>query len=231
MTLVYISLFMILSVIYFLKSLKEIRQYNQVLFANFSNLKNLSAFWIITFLRLWMFLFLIPLLFYFVNYLNPVVDLQFSSYVVLALLLLFSFLFNSNIINQNYLPAHIKKEHPDDVPATPKQVSDERFQKLKEVLETEKYYEDENLSLHKLSGYLDMKPVDLTELIKASEYSNFYDLINSYRIEAIKQELVTSNEQIMVIAYNNGFNSKSAFNRIFKNTTGQTPSEYRKSQK
>lgn len=231
MTLLFTSVFIAASVIYFFKSLKEIRQYNQVFFANFSNLKNLSASWIINFLRLWMLLFLIPFLFFFLNSLSPIVDLQSSSQTVLSLSLLFSFLFNSNILNQNYLPIYIKKDIPDKTTiVVKKQFNETQFQKIKESLDREKYYKDENLSLHKLATHLTMKPTELTRLIKASEYNNFYDLINSYRIEAIKKELLVSSEQIMVIAYRNGFNSKSAFNRIFKNTTGQTPSEYRKSQ-
>lgn len=229
--LIFIFLIMLLSLIYFLKSLQQIRQYNQVLFANFSNLKNLSASWLVNFLRLWMLFFLLPVLIYFFNYLYPIIDMQFSGYVLFSLLLLFSLIFNLNIVNQNYLPPALYPKSPEKVQALPEKELNNQLQKLESVLREEKYYQDENLSLQKLSAYLDMKPVELTELIKNSEFKNFYDLINSYRIEAIKAELLASREQIMIIAYNQGFNSKSAFNRIFKENTGQTPSEYRRSQK
>lgn len=227
----FIVIILTLSTVYFLKSLQEIRRYNQVLFANFSNLKDLNASWLITFLRLWMLLFLIPILIYFLNYINPIMDMTLIGYFMLAFLLLFSFLFNANVINQHYLPTTLqKKSFQKENTILPKTV-EIQFQKVTDILKNEKYYEDENLSLQKLSDHLEMKPVDLTELIKSSTYNNFYDLINSYRIEAIKKELITTKEQVMIIAYNNGFNSKSAFNRIFKESTGQTPSQYRKSQK
>ena len=34
--------------------------------------------------------------------------------------------------------------------------------------------------------------------------------------------------KIIAIAFDSGFKSKTTFNRVFKNYTGQTPSEYRK---
>ena len=221
----------LLLIFYFWQSLREIRQYNQVLFANFSNLRHLSAFWLVNFLRLWLILFLLPLVIYFLNYFFPLIDRQVASYSVASLLLVFSFLFNSNVISQSYLPASLKEKGKSHKDSVPDKELDSKLQKLKDILSKEKYYEDENLSLFKLAGYMDIKPVDLSALIKSSEYNNFYDLINSYRIEAIKQDLVSTNEQIIVIAYNNGFNSKSAFNRIFKDSTGQTPSDYRKTHK
>ena len=36
--------------------------------------------------------------------------------------------------------------------------------------------------------------------------------------------------KILVIAYKAGFKSKTSFNRVFKNHTGFTPSEFRKQQ-
>lgn len=66
-------------------------------------------------------------------------------------------------------------------------------------------------------------------MIKLSPYENFYDLINTYRIEAIKQQLLTSDEQIIQLAYQNGFKSKSTFNKIFKEKTGMTPKAYKAS--
>ena len=60
---------------------------------------------------------------------------------------------------------------------------------------------------------------------------NFYYLINEYRVGEVKKRLKNpkyKNLTILAIAYDSGFNSKSAFNTIFKDMTGLTPSQYLK---
>ena len=60
---------------------------------------------------------------------------------------------------------------------------------------------------------------------------NFYNFINEFRIEAAKeilQDPSSKGKNILQIAYEVGFNSKSAFNTYFKRLTGKTPSAYRK---
>ena len=62
-------------------------------------------------------------------------------------------------------------------------------------------------------------------IINENLYKNFFDFINTYRIEEMKKQLQgESKYTILGIAYESGFNSKSSFNRIFKKYTGQTPS-------
>ncbi|MFS4456375.1 helix-turn-helix domain-containing protein [Maribacter sp. 2304DJ31-5] len=227
--LIFIIIILVISLIYFFKSVHEVRKYNRVLFANFSNLKNLKANWIVTFHRLWIILFTIPILVYFINYIYPILDMNVLASVLTVSLIALSFLFNSNILNQHYVLSDFQEnDFKNNNPIVQKEAEDQ-FRQLENALEQQKYYQDENLSLHKLSSYLNIKPITLTELIKLSEYDNFYDLINTYRIKSIKKELIATNDQIIIIAYNNGFNSKSAFNRIFKEKTGKTPREYRKS--
>ena len=214
-----------ISTVYFVKSIKEIKKFNNILYNHFSSLKNISANWILKFHGLWVILFLIPIILYFINYMYPVINIGILLIFMITFQVLFSFLFNSNVLSQTYVSIP-KKDILKQETKPINQFTDE-LDELKMTLEREKYYQDENLSLVKLSSYLNIKSVALTEIIKYSEFENFYDLINTYRIESIKRELISSTEQIMIIAYDNGFNSKSAFNRIFKDKTGQTPSTFR----
>ena len=74
------------------------------------------------------------------------------------------------------------------------------------------------------------RPYQLSQVINTSLGQNFYNLINSYRVEEAKQQLSASDKQnqtILAIAYDVGFNSKSVFNKAFKKFTGTTPSKYR----
>uniref|UniRef100_UPI0025C5409B helix-turn-helix domain-containing protein n=1 Tax=Lacinutrix sp. TaxID=1937692 RepID=UPI0025C5409B len=63
---------------------------------------------------------------------------------------------------------------------------------------------------------------------------NFYSFINSYRVLEVQnriKNLKYKDSKIMAIAFDSGFNSKTSFNRAFKNHTGITPSEYRQNVK
>ncbi|HAX95906.1 MAG TPA: AraC family transcriptional regulator, partial [Prolixibacteraceae bacterium] len=49
----------------------------------------------------------------------------------------------------------------------------------------------------------------------------------------IKERLTNpeySHLSVLGIAFDAGFNSKSAFNRVFKNVEGETPTQFKKSQ-
>jgi AraC-like DNA-binding protein len=71
----------------------------------------------------------------------------------------------------------------------------------------------------------------LSQIINEYYQQNFFDFVNSYRIEAVKSKLQKPDYDaysLLAIAYECGFGSKSSFNRIFKNITGQTPTQYKK---
>ena len=59
---------------------------------------------------------------------------------------------------------------------------------------------------------------------------NFYEFVNSYPVDEIKKLLNDPEKKhfkMISLAYDTGFNSKASFNRIFKQLTNQTPSEYK----
>jgi AraC-like DNA-binding protein len=58
---------------------------------------------------------------------------------------------------------------------------------------------------------------------------NFYNFINKYRIEEAKRLLLSDKYNqlnILGIAYESGFNSKTTFNTTFKKHVGCSPSEF-----
>ncbi|MGD1944976.1 MAG: helix-turn-helix domain-containing protein [Croceivirga sp.] len=124
----------------------------------------------------------------------------------------------------------------------PKRVAVERGAKdeaflaqLKNVMNTEKPYLNPDLNLLILAEAMHLKPKQLSSKINQHCNQNFYDLINSYRVEAFKQRLQSSERDKLSLlghAYECGFYSKSTFNHVFKKMTQLTPSEYlRKSKK
>ena len=104
---------------------------------------------------------------------------------------------------------------------------------LLNYMERERPYLKRELSINDISDNLNISRHFLTEVINNHMGKNFYTLINEYRIEEVKGRLNDPkyrNLTILAIAYDSGFNSKSAFNGIFKEMTGKTPSQYMKEQ-
>jgi AraC-like DNA-binding protein len=94
-----------------------------------------------------------------------------------------------------------------------------------------KPYLDSELTLSNLAKDLNISRSQLSILINEGTGDNFYDFVNKYRVEEVKRLLTdpnVKNYNLLGIALEAGFKSKSTFNLIFKRFTGLTPTEYRK---
>ena len=103
---------------------------------------------------------------------------------------------------------------------------------LEKIIIEKKLFLDENISLPKLAEILSIHPNYLSQIINDKFQKNFYDFINSYRIEEFKQLVAlekNKNKTFFALALDCGFNSKASFNSSFKKITGITPSEFVKS--
>ncbi|MEA4936990.1 MAG: helix-turn-helix domain-containing protein [Paludibacter sp.] len=101
---------------------------------------------------------------------------------------------------------------------------------LKNYMATEKPYLDADLSLPVLANKLNIPSHHLSRIINEQFGVNFFDFVNQYRIEEVKLRIMNpefENLSLLGIAFDSGFNTKSAFNRVFKKMTGLTPSEYK----
>lgn len=110
-----------------------------------------------------------------------------------------------------------------------KSETDMVLEPLLHLMKNEKPYLDPELSIVTLSAKLNMHPHKLSKLINSQLHQNFFDFINKYRIDEFKNLALDAEHKqysILAIAFDAGFNSKASFNRIFKNITGHTPSQY-----
>jgi AraC-like DNA-binding protein len=105
----------------------------------------------------------------------------------------------------------------------------------KEVEKLEKYmaeqspFKNPKVSLSELASQIQMPSHLLSKIINDHYQQNFFDFINHYRIEEFKKMVIdpkNHNLTFLALAYEVGFNSKTAFNRSFKKSTNQTPREY-----
>ena len=104
-------------------------------------------------------------------------------------------------------------------------------EKLTDYMKSAKPYLNPDLSLPQLAADLNISSHYLSQVINEQFNLNFFDFVNRYRVEVFKEKIADHefmNFSLLGIAFECGFNSKSAFNRIFKQTTGITPSQYKK---
>ncbi len=108
----------------------------------------------------------------------------------------------------------------------------ELMARLTEMMEDEKPYMNNELSLKDLSETAGISTHNLTEIINSYAGKNFYDFVNAYRVEEVKKKIMepsSDNLTILALGLEAGFNSKSSFNSVFKKHTGMTPSEFKRS--
>jgi AraC-like DNA-binding protein len=107
----------------------------------------------------------------------------------------------------------------------------ELHQKLVDLMQTEKPFLNPELTLSDLSNKLDTHPNYLSQVINDVEGIPFYDYVNTFRIEEFKRLCANNENQkytLLALAYDCGFNSKTSFNRNFRKTMNQSPTEYLK---
>jgi AraC-like DNA-binding protein len=110
----------------------------------------------------------------------------------------------------------------------------EYLKRLEICMSIEKPYRDPLLTLGQLANKTGITLHYLSRIINEQKNQNFFDYINSYRIEEVKEKInnpAYSYLSLLGIAFDSGFNSKSAFNRFFKKITGVTPSMYKSKNK
>lgn len=102
-------------------------------------------------------------------------------------------------------------------------------QNLEKLLNEEKIFTNEKLTLPLLASELNITPHQLSKFLNQEMKANFNRFLNHYRInEAKKIMRQNKDENILNIAYDVGFNSLSVFNAAFKEKEGITPSAFRK---
>jgi AraC-like DNA-binding protein len=103
--------------------------------------------------------------------------------------------------------------------------------RLLDMMGREKLFLDPAHTLPGLAQALDVPLNHLSQVINEQLGRNFFDFINSYRVDAAKQRLGRSEPgqvKMITVAFDCGFNSLATFNRVFKEFAGQSPSAFRR---
>jgi AraC-like DNA-binding protein len=110
-----------------------------------------------------------------------------------------------------------------------KTVNPKTIRELNQLMNAEKPHLNPELTLNDLAEKLEIPPRELSFMLNSELKLNFFNFVNKYRITEAKQLLTdkTNKKTVLEILYQAGFNNKSAFNRVFREFTGFTPTEFR----
>ena len=101
----------------------------------------------------------------------------------------------------------------------------DRIGQIKKYIE-ENYRKD--LSLEKLAQTFYFSPGYMSRMFRRETGIGFNTYLNFFRINKVREMLDETELSISEIAFLNGFNSISQFNRTFRNVCGCSPKNYRK---
>ena len=113
-------------------------------------------------------------------------------------------------------------------------LSEENKEKIKNTIlkyfEKPEVYLNPDLNMDFISKALKVPKYQLTEVLNTTIGKNFFQFVNTYRVESVKKMLANpkNNFSIEGIGYECGFSSKSSFYKEFKRITGMTPIAYKK---
>jgi AraC-like DNA-binding protein len=91
----------------------------------------------------------------------------------------------------------------------------------------EEHYK-EDITLECISKYAGFSSYHFTRFFKESTGISFGQYLRNFRITKAEWHLINSGETIAQAAYKSGFNSIKTFNRVFKDVTGRSPTDFRK---
>ena len=101
-------------------------------------------------------------------------------------------------------------------------------EKLQDVV-NDKIHLQNDLTLAKLSNEIDTSTNNVSWFLNEVHGKTFYDYINSLRIAEFQTRIANQEhlkKTLLALAMEVGFNSKSTFNKAFKEALNTTPSEY-----
>ena len=98
---------------------------------------------------------------------------------------------------------------------------------IEKLLNLDKLYHETNFSRKDMAREIGISEAHLSKIINVHFGKSFPQLMNERRIEDAKRLLMQTNEPVKIIASEVGFNSLATFNRVFKDITDLSPTQYR----
>ncbi|WP_252130700.1 AraC family transcriptional regulator [Clostridium caldaquaticum] len=107
----------------------------------------------------------------------------------------------------------------------------ERLKKIESVFQFVEANYQNSIDLDDISKAAGFSKYYFTRFFKENTGMTFLEYLNNFRVTKAQWLIMEEESSIAEIAYKSGFNSIKTFNRVFKNITGRTPMEYKRTNK
>lgn len=159
---------------------------------------------------------------------TPLMD-SFLVLVVVTALALWSLRPSPDLEKATRILAEIepRKEKKYEKSALDAEQSERIARKLVHAMEHDFLYRDPNLTLGMLARHVGVSLNYVSQTLNQNLGQSFFEFVNGWRIKEAMPLVAKGDTTILAIAYEVGFNSRSAFYSAFKRETGHTPSSYK----
>lgn len=99
--------------------------------------------------------------------------------------------------------------------------------KLDATMRDRQLWQNPNLSLHDFARETGISQNNISQTLNDHLGRNFYDYVNGWRIDAACTLLRETDQSVLNISLDAGFNAKSTFNAAFRKVMDQTPRQFR----
>ncbi|MCE7994904.1 MAG: AraC family transcriptional regulator [Roseivirga sp.] len=244
--------FSIISLIWFLKQLKE---YDQKLKEQYSSIEPIRLGWLKTFTWLYLILSALTLVILLAYSFGIINDTGTNYFIVYGAMILSLFYLCYHGIRQYTIAEFYEKteRQKEDLKASeepetskpslngnqPKysssSLSEEAmkalYSQIEMLFEEEQIYLEPELKIRHIASELKVNSHNVSQTLNTVAGKSFYDYVNKYRVERFK-ELLSNPENrkftILGLGLESGFNSKASLNRVFKQYIGVSPIEFQK---
>jgi AraC-like DNA-binding protein len=217
---------------YALAAVNRVRLYRIGLHNQYSNFSPTEPTWLnmlsLGFLFTWSFSILVHVVANTVALGAPQVSDLFGITENYIVFILINALFINSVVHTHKLLT-TKPEVTKD--KTDEKLTDSAIQKVQLGMEVQKLFLKQNLNIDEFSKRINLPVKEVSAVINKHYGTNFFEFMNSYRVEEAKRLLGDAQHAdmtVMDVLLHAGFNSKSAFHRFFNRLVGMSPTEFRK---
>lgn len=222
----------IMPLFYALAAVNRVRLYRIGLHNQYSNFSPTEPSWLnilsLGFLFTWSFSILVHVIANTIAADAPQVSDVFGITENYIIFILINALFINSVVHTHKLLT-TKPEVTKD--KTDEKLTDTAIQKVQLGMEVQKLFLKQNLNIDEFSKRINLPVKEVSAVINKHYGTNFFEFMNSYRVEEAKRILSDARHAdmtVMDVLLHAGFNSKSAFHRFFNRLVGMSPTEYRK---